>query len=118
MTSERAGATAPPGPGVVPMQQGDPDFRTPPHIVEGLKAAAGPRAKMVVLCNPCNPTGVVLHRAEIEALAEWCIERDLLILADEAYDHLVYDGREYVSVLEIPAIQDRILYCQTLSKTF
>jgi len=86
--------------------------------LDQLKAAAGPRAKMVVLCNPCNPTGVVLHRAEIEALAEWCIERDILILADEAYDHLVYDGRQHVSVLDIPGIQDRILYCQTLSKTF
>ena len=92
-----------------------PDF----HLdIDKLKAAAGPRAKMVVLCNPCNPTGVVLHRAELEALAEWCVERDLLILADEAYDHLVYDGRQHVSALDLPGIEDRVLYCQTLSKTF
>jgi aspartate aminotransferase len=220
MMTERAGASAPPGPGVIRMQQGDPDFATPHYIVEALadaveagytryppyqgdadlrtviadqltkrtgkawtgndvvitnggtgaifasmtafldpgdqvlipdpnyslygdvalaigaeaafveqtpdfhldidklKAAAGPRAKMVILCNPCNPTGVVLHRAEIEALAEWCVERDLLILADEAYDHLVYDGRQHVSALDLPGIEDRVLYCQTLSKTF
>jgi len=92
-----------------------PDF----HLdFDRLKAAAGPRAKMIILCNPCNPTGVVLHRDELEALAEWCIERDLLILADEAYDHLVYDGREHVSVLDLPGIEDRVLYCQTFSKTF
>jgi len=81
--------------------------------LDRLKSAAGPRAKMVVLCNPSNPTGVVLHRAEIEALAEWCLERDLWILADEAYD-----GRQHVSVLDIPGIEDRILFCQTFSKTF
>jgi aspartate aminotransferase len=86
--------------------------------LDRLKAAAGPRAKMVVLCNPSNPTGVVLYRSEIEELAEWCIERDLWILADEAYDYLIYDGREHVSVLDIPGIEDRILFCQTFSKTF
>jgi aspartate/methionine/tyrosine aminotransferase len=92
-----------------------PDF----HLdLDQLKAAAGPRAKMVILCNPCNPTGVVLHRAEIEALIDWCIERDLWILADEAYDYLVYDGRQHVSVLDFPGIEDRLLFCQTFSKTF
>lgn len=95
--------------------QQTPDF----HLdIDRLKAAAGPRAKMVVLCNPCNPTGVVLYRREIEELAEWCIERDIWILADEAYDYLVYDGREHVSVLDVPGIADRVLFCQTFSKTF
>lgn len=86
--------------------------------LDRLKAAAGPRARMVILCNPCNPTGVVLYRSEIEALVEWCIERDLWILADEAYDYLIYDGREHVSVLDLPGIEDRLLFCQTFSKTF
>lgn len=86
--------------------------------LDRLKAAAGPRAKMIILCNPCNPTGVVLHRSEIEALLEWCVERDLWILADEAYDYLIYDGREHVSALDFPDIEDRLLFCQTFSKTF
>jgi aspartate aminotransferase len=86
--------------------------------LDRLKAAAGPRAKMVILCNPSNPTGVVLYRAEIEALVAWCIEHDLWILADEAYDYLIYDGREHVSILDIPGVEDRILFCQTFSKTF
>ena len=86
--------------------------------LDRLKAAAGPRAKMVILCNPCNPTGVVLHRAEIEELLSWCVERDLWILADEAYDYLIYDGREHVSILDFPDVQDRVLFCQTFSKTF
>jgi aspartate/methionine/tyrosine aminotransferase len=86
--------------------------------IDRLKAAAGPRAKMVILCNPCNPTGVVLHRAEIAELIEWCVERDLWILADEAYDYLIYDGREHVSILDFPGVDDRVLFCQTFSKTF
>lgn len=95
--------------------QQTPDF----HLdLDRLKAAAGPRAKMVILCNPSNPTGVVLHRSEVEALAAWCAERDLWILADEAYDYLVYDGRKHVSILDIPGVEDRVLFCQTFSKTF
>ncbi|MCC7372626.1 MAG: pyridoxal phosphate-dependent aminotransferase [Chloroflexi bacterium] len=86
--------------------------------LDRLRAAAGPHAKMVVLCNPNNPTGVVLSRREVEELAAWCVERDLWILADEAYDYLIYDGREHVSVLDLPGIEDRILFCQTFSKTF
>jgi aspartate aminotransferase len=86
--------------------------------LDRLKAAAGPRAKMVILCNPCNPTGVVLYKSEIEELLAWCVERDLWILADEAYDYLIYDGREHVSALDFPDIEDRLLFCQTFSKTF
>jgi aspartate aminotransferase len=86
--------------------------------LDRLKAAAGPRAKMVILCNPCNPTGVVLYRSEIEELLAWCVERDLWILADEAYDYLIYDGREHVSALDFPDVEDRLLFCQTFSKTF
>jgi aspartate aminotransferase len=86
--------------------------------LDRLKAAAGPRAKMVILCNPSNPTGVVLHYQEIQELVEWCVERDLWILADEAYDYLIYDGREHVSILDFPGIEDRVLFCQTFSKTF
>jgi aspartate aminotransferase len=86
--------------------------------IERLEAAAGPRAKMVVLCNPCNPTGVVLTRGELEAFADWCARRDLWILADEAYDYLVYDGRQHVSLLDLPGLEDRLLFCQTFSKTF
>lgn len=86
--------------------------------VDALRAAAGPRAKMVVLCNPCNPTGVVYTRAELEELAGLCAERDLLLLVDEAYDHVVFDGREHVSAVGLPDMADRTLLVQTFSKTY
>ncbi|MBA2446528.1 MAG: pyridoxal phosphate-dependent aminotransferase [Chloroflexi bacterium] len=218
--SERAGQSAAPGPGVIPLQTGDPDFPTPPHIVEALgdaveqgythyppyqgdpelraviadqlsarsgvtwsaedvsitnggsgaiyggmvayldpgdqvlvpqpnfslygdvaqsigaevsnvplttdlhldldalRAAAGPRARMVILCNPCNPTGTVFRRDELLELAAFCQERDLLMLADEAYERILFDGRVHISALELPDMADRLLFVQTFSKTY
>lgn len=75
-------------------------------------------ARMIVLCNPCNPTGVVYRRNELEGLAQLADQHDLLILSDEAYDHLVFDGVDFTSSLEIPGLQERLIYCQTLSKTY
>lgn len=75
-------------------------------------------AKMIILCHPCNPTGVVYRRDELEALAEIAEEHDLWVLSDEAYDHIVYSDTEFVSTLAIPGLRKRLLYCQTFSKTY
>ncbi len=76
------------------------------------------RPKLVVLCHPNNPTGVVYRRDELEMLAEIAETHDLLVLADEAYDHIVYPGVEFVSTLSIPGLRSRLLYCQTFAKTY
>jgi aspartate aminotransferase len=94
-----------------------------PHLpdlhldLDGIEAAA-PGARMIVLCNPCNPTGAVYDRGELEALAEIAGEHDLLVLSDEAYDHIVYDGAEFASALEIDGLADRLVYVNTFSKTY
>lgn len=75
-------------------------------------------ARLVFLCHPSNPTGVVYRRDELEALADIAEERNLLVLSDEAYDHIVYPGTEFVSTLAIPMLRKRLLYCQTFSKTY
>lgn len=75
-------------------------------------------AKMIIICNPCNPTGVVYRRAELEALAEIAERHNLLVFSDEAYEMLVFDGVEFTSCLAVPAMRDRLIYCQTLSKTY
>lgn len=75
-------------------------------------------AKMLILCHPCNPTGVVYRREELEAVSNLAAEHDLLVLADEAYDHIVYDGVDFTSTLEIDELRDRLIYCQTFSKTY
>lgn len=75
-------------------------------------------ARLVILCHPCNPTGVVYRRDELLALAEIAVQDNLLVLCDEAYDHIVYDGIEFVSSLAIPELRERLIYVQTFSKTY
>jgi aspartate aminotransferase len=81
-------------------------------------ADAAPGARMVVICNPCNPTGAVYTRRELEELADIAAEHDLLVISDEAYDHLVFDGVQYASALEIDELAERLIYVQTFSKTY
>lgn len=85
--------------------------------LDGIGAAA-PGARMVIICNPCNPTGAVYTRDEVEALAEIAAEHDLLVVSDEAYDNIVFDGALFTSALEVDALAERLVYVQTFSKTF
>jgi len=77
---------------------------------------AAPGAKLLVICNPGNPTGTVLRRDELEAVGEIAREHNLLVISDEAYDHIVYDGYDFVSALEIESLRGRLVYVQTFSK--
>ncbi len=88
------------------------------HLDLDAIAAAAIGAKMIVLCHPCNPTGVVYQRDELERLGEIATRHNLLVLADEAYDHIIFDDRPFVSTLAIAALRDRLIYCQTFSKTY
>jgi len=88
------------------------------HLDLDAIAAEAPAARMVVVCNPCNPTGAVYGQDELEELAEIAEEHDLLVVSDEAYDHLVFDRAPFVSALEIEALADRLAYVQTFSKTY
>jgi aspartate aminotransferase len=93
-----------------------PDF----HLdLDALRVAAErEQAKMLILNSPNNPTGVVYNREELEGAAKLAQEFDLLVLADEVYDHLIHDGVHFTSTLEIPEFRDRLLYCNSFSKTF
>jgi len=62
-----------------------------------LDRARTPRTKLLVMNSPNNPSGLVYDRKETEALAAWCVDNDVLILSDEIYDRMVYDGRQAVS---------------------
>jgi aspartate aminotransferase len=80
--------------------------------------AAAPGARLVAICNPCNPTGVVYTQDELEDLADIAEEHDLLVMVDETYDHIVYDGVDLVSALEVGGLAGRLLYVNTFSKTY
>ena len=88
------------------------------HLDLDALAAAMPGARMVVICHPSNPTGVVYRREELEALAELAEANDALIVSDEAYDHLIYEGRQFISSLDVERLRTRLIYCQTFSKTY
>jgi aspartate aminotransferase len=74
---------------------------------------------MLMLCSPSNPTGVVYSAAELGALADVAIERDLAVVADEIYDQLVYDGRPSISFPTLrPGLADRTVVVAGVSKTY
>lgn len=80
-----------------------------------LEAAQG--ARLIIVCNPVNPTGAVLSAASLEELARGLTGTNTLVLADEAYAHLVYSD-DFISSLSIQGLRERLVYCQTFSKTY
>lgn len=92
--------------------------RLDPDALRSAARRASPRAKLLVLNTPNNPTGVVHSREELEGAARVAAEFGLLVLADEVYDQLVYDGVPFVSTMAVPALRERLILCQSLSKTY
>ena len=82
-----------------------------------LAAAVSERTRVLLLNTPHNPTGRVLDRSELEAIAAVCRERDLIAISDEVYEHLVYDG-EHVPLATLPGMAERTLTVSSIGKTF
>ena len=92
------------------------DFKLRP---DALRTALTPRTRMLLLCSPSNPTGVVYSAAELGALADIALEADLAVISDEIYDQLVYDGRQSVSFPTLrPGLADRTVVVAGVSKTY
>ncbi|HUO74349.1 MAG TPA: aminotransferase class I/II-fold pyridoxal phosphate-dependent enzyme [Solirubrobacteraceae bacterium] len=91
-----------------------PSFALDP---EALRAAIGPRARVMLLNTPHNPTGRVLTRSELELLASACVEHDLICVTDEVYEHLVYDG-EHIPPATLPGMAERTLTISSVGKSF
>lgn len=91
-----------------------PDFRLP---VEELRAAVTPRTTAIVLNSPHNPTGAVLTRDELTAVAEVAIEHDLVVISDEVYEHLSFDT-PHVPIATLPEMAERTLTISSAGKTF
>lgn len=85
---------------------------------EELKAAITPRTKMLVLPYPCNPTGAIMERADLEAVAEVLRGTDIIVLSDEIYGELTYDGLKHVSIAELEGMKERTVLINGFSKTF
>ena len=92
------------------------DFKLRP---EAFRAALTPKTRMLLLCSPSNPTGVVYTPDELRALADIAIEADLAVIADEIYDQLVFDGRQSPSFPTLrPGLADRTVVVAGVSKTY
>ncbi len=77
-----------------------------------------PRSKVLMLNFPCNPTGATQSRAELEKIARLCIDHDLIVLTDEIYSELTYDGAEHVSIASLPGMRERCVFLHGFSKAF
>jgi N-succinyldiaminopimelate aminotransferase len=91
-----------------------PDWALDP---DALRAAIGPRTRALILNTPHNPTGKVFSRAELEEIAAACREHDLVAIADEVYEHLVFEG-EHVPLATLEGMAERTLTVSSLGKTF
>jgi aspartate/methionine/tyrosine aminotransferase len=84
---------------------------------EELRSAFNRKTRAIVVNTPHNPTGKVYSRAELELIAQLCIEHDAIAITDEIYEHLVYRG-EHVSLATVPGMADRTITISGASKTF
>ncbi|MCA1004701.1 pyridoxal phosphate-dependent aminotransferase [Rhodococcus hoagii] len=86
--------------------------------LDGLRAAITPNTKMLVVNSPHNPTGTVFTEAELLAVAELACEHDLLVLSDEVYEHLVFDGLSHTPLAALPGMYERTITVSSAAKTF
>jgi aspartate aminotransferase len=102
---------------LVPLRsRGEDGFHLPPF--EEWRRALTPRTRLVLLCNPGNPTGTVYRRDEVEATLDFCRENGLFLVADEVYRELVYDGRSATSALSLPGGDEAVIVVDSLSKRY
>lgn len=85
---------------------------------EELESKITEKTKMIVVVNPSNPTGGIFSRKTLEKLSEIAIRNDLLVVSDEIYSQLVYDGAEHVSVASIPGMKERTITLGGFSKAY
>lgn len=87
--------------------------------IEQLEAARTENTKAVLLCSPSNPTGAVMTRDQVTAFGEWALGNNLWVITDEIYQHLVYGGATFTSVLDaVPALADQTVVLNGVAKTF
>ena len=91
---------------------------SPSEFGDRLRAALKPETKGIYLNTPNNPSGAVVSREHLEALAAVAIERDLWVLADEAYEHILFDGTTHVSLASLPGMAERTVSIYTMSKSY
>jgi aspartate/methionine/tyrosine aminotransferase len=88
------------------------------HFKDQIEKQITQKTRMIILCNPDNPTGRVLTKEELSGVAELAIKHDLFILHDQVYERLVYDNRPYLPMAGIKEVHDRLITATSFSKLF
>ncbi|HEU5269748.1 MAG TPA: pyridoxal phosphate-dependent aminotransferase, partial [Jatrophihabitans sp.] len=87
--------------------------------VEQLEAARTERTKVLLFVSPSNPSGAVYPPDQVAEIGRWAAERGLWVVTDEIYEHLVYDGRQHVSIAAaVPELGDRVVVLNGVAKTY
>jgi aspartate aminotransferase len=86
--------------------------------VDELAGLINDRTKLIILNSPQNPTGGILERREIEQIARVIGDRNIMVLSDEIYSRLLFDGAEHFSILSVPGMQERTILLDGFSKTY
>lgn len=86
--------------------------------IEDLRKLVTSRTRMLILNTPQNPTGGILTREDLKKIAELAVERDLIVLSDEIYSRILYDGFQHTSITEFPGMMERTIILDGFSKTF
>ncbi len=92
-----------------------PDFGFDP---DRLARAISSRTRAIIFNNPNNPSGKVFSGAELQAIADLCLEHDLLAITDEIYEHIVFDGEQHVPMATLPGMADRTITISGISKSY
>jgi methionine aminotransferase len=102
-------------PVTVSMQLGEDGYSMP---WDAIAAAVTPRTRMIVINSPHNPTGAILRRSDLDILAGIVDGTGILILSDEVYEHMVYDGAQHESVCRDPRLAERAFVVSSFGKTY
>jgi aspartate/methionine/tyrosine aminotransferase len=87
--------------------------------LDRLEAACTPRTKALLFVSPSNPTGAVYRRDEVEAIGRWAVERNIWVVTDEIYEHLVYEGHHFHSMPAlVPELAERCIVVNGVAKTY
>jgi aspartate/methionine/tyrosine aminotransferase len=92
-----------------------PDFSFDP---DRLRKAVSPRTRAIIFNSPNNPSGKVFSQAELQVIADVCLEHDLLAITDEIYEHIVYDGAQHIPIATLPGMAERTITISGISKSY
>lgn len=88
------------------------------YDLSAAKKALSSRTKAIIVNSPHNPTGSVLTNEQMKEIADFAVGNDLLLIVDDAYDHMVYDGLNHQSPAAFPGMKGRTILCGSMSKTY